>query len=416
MSKSIIPAINTHFPAYAKDYGRFREFMLAYFAQLEEDGNPIEYANTFLDNTDSTNEEARYWDSILADLAWKLGLNTKIPKRVFVTFIRDYYLSRGSKKSLVFLFRLLFGVDAQVSYPRDDMLTLDHTDYSGFMFMFFEDSIDEVMLMRLRNAALEFGLTGEGIISKSKLIVDNVVKTRGLVKMTVSTTDTFVSGESVRFTGDGVSVLLKNKPNYSIFPTDETPCFAEPSHPYSRVKKHATGSIDEIEIVDGGSGNPDKLEITASESGGFFGQATSTSGVVTKADVLSEGEGFKTIPRLICGNANLKAKSKTIGKPLIVETTEPCFNNTETKFKTKLTALFEQPKAWSVDNHLLDHDTVLQDSYYYQQFSYRVESSVSRTEYEHIVWDEVHPSGVVMLSKLNIGIKDKVKMKIRKIK
>ena len=119
---------------------------------------------------------------------------------------------------------------------------------------------------------------------------------------------------------------------------------------------------------------------------------------------------------MICGNANLKAKSETIGKPLIVETTEPCFNNTETKFKTKLVALFEQPKAWSVDNHLLDHDAVLQDSYYYQQFSYRVESSVSRTEYEHIVWDEVHPAGVVMLSKLNIGIKDKIKMKIRKIK
>ena len=68
MKHTIIPILENRFPAYAKDYNHFKEFMIAYFEFLEQSGNPIEYANSFLDNTDSTNETALYWDKILVGI------------------------------------------------------------------------------------------------------------------------------------------------------------------------------------------------------------------------------------------------------------------------------------------------------------------------------------------------------------
>ena len=50
---TIIPVLENRFPAYTRDYKQFKDFMIAYFEFLEQEGTPIEYATSFLDNTDS---------------------------------------------------------------------------------------------------------------------------------------------------------------------------------------------------------------------------------------------------------------------------------------------------------------------------------------------------------------------------
>jgi hypothetical protein len=46
---------------------------------------------------------------------------------------------------------------------------------------------------------------------------------------------------------------------------------------------------------------------------------------------------------------------------------------------------------------------VVQDSYYYQWFSYNIQSPLQRVQYETFVKDTVHPSGFIMFSELDIN-------------
>lgn len=395
MSKSIAPVINSRFPEFAKSYTKFREFMLAYFAWLEQEGNPIEYANTFLENTDSTNEAARYWDKILADLGWNIELGKHIDKRVFVLFVRDYYLSRGTRKSLEFLFRLLYAEDVSVHYPRDDMLTLDNTRYESVQLMVATDINDNNTFRKLNLAAAEFGLTGKGISSGAMMIIDSIVRSRGHMILTISTTDEFEPGESIRLDMSGLSVVVENIPHNLIVVSDRTTNESNPKFSDARVTRRAKGTIDSIEIVDTtGAGNIVKTE----PANGFFATFDGTD-----LTIHTRGREFTSIPEVRCGNAIMRAKSTSIGMPLSITCYEPNIKPAETEFDTQPRAIFVQPAQWSRQNHMLDTDCILQDSYYYQQFSYRVDSSVSRPEYEHIVKQEVHPAGVVMFSRLNVS-------------
>ena len=395
MSKSIIPIVNKRFPEFAKSYTKFREFMLAYFSWLEQEGNPIEYANTFLANTDSTNEAARYWDKILADLGWNVELGKHIEKRVFVLFIRDYYLSRGTRKSLEFLFRLLYAEDVAVHYPRDDMLTLDNTRYESVQMMVVSDINDNNTFRKLNRAASEFGLVGTGVNSNAKMIVDSIVRSRGQMILTISTTDEFDPGESIRLEMTGLSVIVKNIPHNQIIVASTTTNKSNPKFAAARVTRRAKGIIDSIEIVDtNGASNIVKTE----PANGFFATFNGTD-----LTIHNRGREFTTIPEVRCGNAIMQAKSASIGLPLSITCYEPNITPIETEFDTIPQAVFVQPPQWTTQNHMLDVDCILQDSYYYQQFSYRVDSSVSRPEYEHIIKQEVHPAGVVMFSRLNVS-------------
>ena len=401
MKHTIIPILENRFPAYAKDYKHFKEFMIAYFEFLEQSGSPIEYANSFLDNTDSTNETALYWDKILADVGWKQPLPDTIQKRIFVLFVRDYYLSRGTKNSLKFLFRLLYSEDVDIYYPRDDMLVLSNAEYTHNTIMVTSDISDYNTFRKLSQSARDFGLLGEGVISNSKMIVDNIVRSRGYVVMTISTTDTFIPGESIKLYGTDVSVVVQNIPHYEIKPGKNTTPQSKPVFEYANIKERTSGEIDDIIVHD----KTGYVDIVKTEpSNGFF--ATFDGNKVT---IHSKGRQFKELPTVRCGNAIMTATSATIGLPKKIECEEPHIENLEHEFDVIKSATFTTPGKWSIDNHILGIDCVITDSHYYQQFSYRIDSTVSRPEYEHIIKDEIHPAGVVMFSRMKLTIKNTLK-------
>ena len=401
MKHTIIPILENRFPAYAKDYKHFKEFMIAYFEFLEQSGSPIEYANSFLDNTDSTNETALYWDKILVDVGWKQPLPDTIQKRIFVLFVRDYYLSRGTKNSLKFLFRLLYSEDVDIYYPRDDMLVLSNAEYTHNTIMVTSDISDYNTFRKLSQSARDFGLLGEGVISNSKMIVDNIVRSRGYVVMTISTTDTFIPGESIKLYGTDVSVVVQNIPHYEIKPGKNTTPQSKPVFEYANIKERTSGEIDDIIVHD----KTGYVDIVKTEpSNGFF--ATFDGNKVT---IHSKGRQFKELPDVRCGNAIMTATSATIGLPKKIECEEPHIENLEHEFDVIKSATFTTPGKWSSDNHILGIDCVITDSHYYQQFSYRIDSTVSRPEYEHIIKDEIHPAGVVMFSRMKLTIKNTLK-------
>ena len=68
-----------------------------------------------------------------------------------------------------------------------------------------------------------------------------------------------------------------------------------------------------------------------------------------------------------------------------------------------LGTVFTSPKKKKQNTGTLGVNGVITDSYYYQQFSYRINSAISKAEYAHKVKREHHPVGTVMLARLLIS-------------
>lgn len=165
MNNSVLAVMKSRFPGFvARKYPDFEKFMSAYFDFLEQDGEVINYLTNFMDNNDTSNEQALYWDNILSDLGWALDVELKIEKRVFILFLRDYYTSRGSFNSLKFLFKIIFDDEPEVDYPRDDLLMTSNSKYVGKIIMFVkDDNLGANELRKLQQAAQDFSLMGEGL-------------------------------------------------------------------------------------------------------------------------------------------------------------------------------------------------------------------------------------------------------------
>ena len=63
-----------------------------------------------------------------------------------------------------------------------------------------------------------------------------------------------------------------------------------------------------------------------------------------------------------------------------------------------------EPVGTFINNQsmLSESYAVIQDSYYYQWFSYNIQSPLQRVQYETFVNDIVHPAGFIMFSELDI--------------
>jgi hypothetical protein len=58
--------------------------------------------------------------------------------------------------------------------------------------------------------------------------------------------------------------------------------------------------------------------------------------------------------------------------------------------------------SWADNNGFLSDITKIQDSYYYQSFSYEIVASRMLSTYETLVRDLVHPSGIALFGKYQL--------------
>lgn len=424
MSK-IAPIIRQKLPSFVTSlYPEFTEFVMSYFDSLEHDGRVINEITNFIDNTDSTNESAKYWDKILADLSWHLNTDFKVDKRLFVTFVRHYYMSRGTAKSIEFLFKLLYNTKPKIIYPRDKLLIPSNSEYTSNTTMYLKNTASMSLLRRMQELAQNFGLVGTGITSGSLMIVDNVDLLEGKIRLFISTSDTFTPHESIELSGSNFKHIFENVPVFDIIPVKAKNPVTEYNFNVGNIPLSITsidnGYIKDYVIKNAGSGYVVGDYIVDIYNSGVYAEVTEVSdnGSIEKIKIFSTGtpsskpHTLNIISTTGVGAVIESVSDDKLGRPLQVSSTSPIFkefehNNIEFKFTKN--AVHNSPKYWKNDNHILESNAVIIDSNFYHNYSYQIESNISRSEYEHIVQENEHPPGYVLFSKLKIELKDKLK-------
>jgi hypothetical protein len=125
IEKNISQFIQNQFPAVYREEGElFVEFVKQYYAWMEEPDNVIYHSRRQLEykDIDDTVDEflIHFKNKYLADIQ----LDTAAQTRKLIKNSMDLYRAKGTERAVDLFFRSVFGVDAEVYYPGDDIFRL----------------------------------------------------------------------------------------------------------------------------------------------------------------------------------------------------------------------------------------------------------------------------------------------------
>ena len=424
-------------PDFVKqDHATFVAFLEAYYEYMEQTGKPYEIIGNLTNyfNIDKT------VDSYLQ--YFKKTFGKDVPEAVFANankpsvlkHLRDFYRSKGSEKSFQFLFRLLYKEEIEFYYPSSDILRVSDGRYTKDKILRCVDTSGSSAIFNFTGKTITGGTSG------AKGVVELVIKEQ-IGAFEVSTiylskvTGTFVSNETVTegtntFTLDGMvtGYTITNPGNgYSV---DDAITIvgggAGAVGAQLLVDTLSTGSVTVATIVAAGSGyvvgdkltinNTDKLEIDG-RTCSVLVKTINGSGGITTLEFENNGHGYKSAPIVTGGGtgtgANITLNGIGIGGIKTLKLTHNGFHyqaiptldfsskGDGTATGVAIISAFEDEHQirWIGDDGFLSAANYIQDSRYYQAFSYEIKSGNTIDKWRDYVKRVVHPAGLALFGR-----------------
>jgi hypothetical protein len=438
MTDFISPVILDRVPAYIQDqYPEYVQFLTDYIGFLERDQGFLQILNDWRSNMEPSNNVDPYIDRILQDCGMYLQRPIEVPKSTLLFFLKDFMLSRGSAQSFNMLFQMLFGVNAQVDYPRDRMMWLSDAAYGETDYIFTKTDVwyGTTEYQFIINNIVSFGGTVTGSNSGVTASIQDiqVIGYNGgfyLQIQILKPLAEFLSNDLVTIKVNNVSI------NEPILPVAVI-SVVNPGSGYAIDDKvHVTGTlvsgrmvvdyvskggITGLNIVSGGCGYSVGTSITANTGtigSGFAAYVTAVDdlGSITDAQIDTAGYNYNVLPSLRVNQttaaaciADVEPTSTAIGQIKKIRTIVPYLGFTDpsalvvtTNSTTGAGATFAvtiatrfTTQAWVDQKGFVGYNTVIQDSYKYQTYSYRLLSPINPSLYQDMVNDLLHPAGFV---------------------
>jgi hypothetical protein len=423
-------------PQFVKeDHPTFVAFLEAYYEYLEQVGKPYEILGNLQNyfNIDKTVDDFLQY--------FKTQFGKDVPQAIFanankphvIKRLRDFYRSKGSEKSFQFLFRLLYQEEIEFYYPSIDMLRVSDGRYTKDKILRCVDTSGSAAIFNFTGQEITGGTSsatgivelvlnesiGSFVVSTiylSKVVgtfIDNETITDGTNTFTL---DSMVTGYTITNVGNGYSI----DDNIAV-----TGGGAAAAGAQFLVESLTTGSISTATIVSGGTGyvvgdkltinNTDKLEIDGRTCSVLV--KTVNSGVITAVEFEHNGYGYKAIPTVSGGGtgtgASITLSGSGIGGIKTLKIVNGGFHyqsiptlnfaskgdGTATGVATIGSYENEANTRWVGDDGQISAANYIQDSRYYQAFSYEIKAGNTIDKWRDYVKRLVHPSGFALFGR-----------------
>ena len=424
-------------PDFVKqDHATFVAFLEAYYEYLEQTGKPYEIVGNLRNyfNIDKTVDDFLQY--------FKTQFGKDIPEAVFansnkphvIKRLRDFYRSKGSEKSFQFLFRLLYQEEIEFYYPSVDMLRVSDGRYTKDKILRCIDTSGSSAIFDFTGKTITGGTSGtQGIVELvlkeqvgvfevstiylSKVVgtfIDNETITDGTNTFTL---DKMVTGYTITYPGNGYSV------------EDNIPIVgggAAASGAQFLVSSLTTGSMTTYAIPTAGTGyvvgdkltinNTGKLEIDG-RTCSVLVKTINGSGGITAVEFEHNGFGYKSIPTVSGGGSGTGASITLSGSGIggiktlklvnggfhyqIVPTLDFSSSGDGTAIGVATIGSYENEAntRWVGDDGQLSAANYIQDSRYYQAFSYEIKAGNTIDKWRDYVKRIVHPSGLALFGR-----------------
>ena len=435
LDERISVKVEGQLPAFVKqDHATFVAFLEAYYEYMEQEGKPYEIVGNLNNyaNLDKTT------DGFLKHFKKQFGED--VPEAIFANankpfvlkHLRDFYRSKGSQKSFEFLFRLLYKEEIEFYLPSVDMLRASDGKYTKEQILRTLDTSGTDAVFGLAGNTITGGTSGAtalvetilkehiGSIVISTIYVSNVVGTFAINEtITDGTVTTTLNGMVIDYT-------VTNAGNNYIVGT--TVPISGTGGAIIGIDSLTTGNITGTTIAAAGTGYVvgDKLTINNTGKQNINGRTASVlvktvggSGEITALEIENGGSGYTGIPTVSGGTgtgASITLSGTGVGgiKTLKIKnngsgyTTAPTLDlsglgdNTATATTTIGAYENDLNIGFSNNDGFLSSAKYLQDSLYYQAFSYEIITGNAVDNWRDIVKRVNHPAGLALWGKLRI--------------
>lgn len=439
---TIFPLIENKIPSLIKTlYPNAKNLILDFFKFLEQDHNTIRELLNFQENNEISNQVEPYIDYVLEELGWKYQYPLTVDKKTLILVLRDLYLSKGSKKSFNALFRILFGIDCEISYPRDNLFTLSNATFANDTYILTTANNINSLIFKSILESSTFSISLKSDKSKIITIINDIqILLKNNVYYLVINIDNpvndFIQNETITIFNDlleikesifnTVKIDIINKGNY-YQKNDVINITGFEFNGLVKVKTISKGYIESIQIINPGVhyvvGDVIKTNIDSGGKG-FYATVSSVNvnGGITGIKVYTPGYDFTKKPILTVkseyGNSVvLDITGKNIGGiesikisnfywkktgTLSYSITSELGNSsilqlTSNKCKNDSLYTFKDEKGF-----LGTYNSIVHDSNFFQHYSYALSSTKPENAYKEIVDDLLHPVGFIRYNKFNI--------------
>lgn len=373
--ESVARIVRNQVPEYVRDeFPRFTQFLQKYYEWMEHRGNALGLMKDLPSFQDVDTTHNPFLHNLQKEVMKKFPKelyvdpsdpNNKVNIKNVLKHIVDFYGTKGTEQAYKFLFRSVLGAEVGFYYPREDVLKPSDgkwiQNYS-IRVVVTSDSSDEPFVLANKKII--------GTTSSTTAVVEYVVKFE-IGFQTVYELYLNRSSVSAQFV-PGEIVFSPEAPNVKIIPASVITGFKF----YDRGSNYETGS--KIKSNFGVFGAQDIEGIVS---------VVNNQGNVLAVDIVSPGFN---VPTTVFNNVNPNDRNYNG-----VLTYEPA-GDEQLHVIPQLGTIIKYPGYFLNDDGKLSDAKFIQDSYFYQQFSYVLRASESIDKYRSLVQDVIHPAGLKM--------------------
>ncbi len=437
LDERISVKVEGQLPDFVKqDHATFVAFLEAYYEYMEQNGKPYEIVGNLRQyaNLDATTEDfLNYFKKQFAkDLPEAIFANANKP--FVLKHLRDFYRSKGNEKSFRFLFRLLYKEEINFYYPNKDMLRVSDGKYTKNKIVRVvdttgNDGVFDLLGRKIKGTTSGASALVETILKEhvgafvvSTIFLSNVNGTFTPYETITDDIKTFVLGGMV--TGATITAAGNNYIKDTVIPMAGGGTSAAGA--FISIDDLSTGFIKSIIINSGGSGysvgdklivnNVDKMDIDG-RTASFIVRTVDGSGGVTAITIESAGRGYTSLPTVSGGSGtglSVTLNGEGIGGIKTLRVVNNGFGYVSTPIldlsgmgdgtasAVAVVSSYENEhnKQFIGDDGFLSATKYIQDSHYYQLFSYVLTSSRPISEWKDIVKRTAHPAGLALFGNI----------------
>ncbi|MBC8443049.1 MAG: hypothetical protein H8D80_02530 [Proteobacteria bacterium] len=368
--------IDSQLPDFIRaDHPMFKSFIEAYYEFMEQDPNATYGSAKLMDyaDIDDTLESfvSNFKDMYLKNFPIELAINPQTGKRVsednLIKNIKDFYSTRGSERSFNLLFQLFYNTSAELYMPKEDMLVVSGGTWQK----------DFIIKITSKNKTKLNNTTGMKLVQVNSST--NQVESHGIIS------------DIIQYSGEGLSLTvtelkLENVYQSENFVSGSKICILLPTGEIltERLLSMVTG----ISIQDAGLGYDvgDQLNF----SGGGLGAGA--KGYVSEVDpngsllnfqISDYGTNYTNTP-----DVNITRRGIEVSGGAQI---------------TAMTGSYYQDSGrWLNEGGWLSSKKKIQDSWYYQNYSYVIKSDLVLDRFKELVKKTIHPTGMNLFAQVQI--------------
>ena len=415
-----------------EDYPTFVAFVEAYYEFLQAQGVDLSSVKDLDKTLDS------FIDQFKKELAHNFP-NIVSDERFLLAHIKDQYLAKGSESSYKLLFRLLFGKKVELSYPGTQMLRASdgrwNQEISVFAHVDFGDPLE--IVGKLVDIQTENRLIRVLVDRKEDLVgeIDRIVALGG---------DIYEFFLDKRFFGvleAGDRIKFKDTFQATILPATQTPRITQPGknfrvgQVFEVISGSGTGALLKVTAVDDNNGikyaefikfglgytSSFAVSLLATNTVNAAVLVSTTASTGRSGSPLAEGGTGSIVQTIGDRTAGFEEQgfinsvdyvvvdfvNGTYAGSVIREFSQKSAN-AATNFddpaivEVNLGALVRYPGYYTSNAGFLDDSIFIQDSKYYQAFSYVIRLDERLSTYKSAVKTMLHPAGLALFAEFNI--------------